>query len=274
MRFFTSVAFAAFSAIAAAQSNSLGFTSAPTSVQAGSEVTIKYNAQNLNEPATITLRKGDPDNLQTVQVIASSATNGTFNWIVPDYLENADDYALEISQGDDNNYSGEFSLSGANPSAVSTAQAATASLSSAQSALTSSYAQSASVSSIQAIIASYNSSLYNLTAPATANTSTTAVPAVGTGASMANSTTMVRNATMSSATLSSTGGSASNGASATSAGASNTAGGVGSAGSTSAGSSSQASASSTSKAGANAVNAVSGGSTLALVLAAVVGVLI
>ena len=69
MRFFTAVASAAFAALAAAQSNGLGFTSTPTSAQAGSQVTIRYNAPNDN-PVTITLRKGDPDNLQTIQVIA------------------------------------------------------------------------------------------------------------------------------------------------------------------------------------------------------------
>jgi len=145
---------------------------------------------------------------------------------------------------------------------------ATASLLSAQAALSSSFAHSASIASLQGIIASYNSSITNLTAPATGNMSMTAAPVAGSGFSMGNATIMSRNQTMSSATLSGP----SSGASVANGGASSTAGGAAAAGgaSTASVTSTKASAGSTSSAGAavGAMN-VGSGSTLALVLAAV-----
>jgi len=60
---------ASFVALVAAQSSSLGFTSVPTTAKAGTAVEVKYDAPDLSEPVTITLRKGDADNLDTIATL-------------------------------------------------------------------------------------------------------------------------------------------------------------------------------------------------------------
>ncbi|TKX22468.1 hypothetical protein C1H76_5250 [Elsinoe australis] len=252
MHFFSTVAAGAiaFASLAAAQSTVLGFTSVPTSVRAGQAATIRYDAQDLSEPVTITLRKGDADDLDTIQTLTSDATGGNFTWIPADSFENGDDYALQIQQGREINYSGAITLSGANAAAVSSAQAASASLSSVGASLTSSFAQASSVSSIQSIIASYNSSLANLTAPVTRPA--TAVPTASAG----NSTSLSRNMTLVTPTLTSTQVNTASGSARTT--------GQGSA-------TGSAPAASSSGAAAHAIDAVSKSSPLALVFAVVVG---
>ncbi|KAF2225444.1 hypothetical protein BDZ85DRAFT_66640 [Elsinoe ampelina] len=251
MRFlhFLSVSAIALASFAAAQSAVLGFSEVPTSVRAGQPATIRYTAEDLSEPVTITLRKGDANDLETIQTLTSDATGGNYTWIPANSFENADDYALQIQQGREINYSGAIRLSGADAAAVSAAQAASASLSSVGAAITSSFAQQSSISSIQSVIASYNSSLQNLTAPVTRPANTNAQPS-GTG-----STGIPRNQTLVTPTLTST--------------QINTA--SGSAGSGQGSSTGAAPAASSSGAAAHAIDAVSKSSPLALVFAVVVG---
>ncbi|KAJ9623516.1 hypothetical protein H2203_005778 [Taxawa tesnikishii (nom. ined.)] len=272
MHFFKTLALgaSALASFAAAQSANLGFTSTPTSVKAGTPVTIKYTAENLDSPVTITLRKGDPNNLSTIGVLTSSATNGTYTWIPADSLADGDDYALQITQGNEINYSGEFSLSGGNASAISSAAAATSSSASAAVALTSSVSRSSAIESIQSIIASYNASLASLTASHSANATavvvvTTTPGVVGTVGTVGagTGTALPRNTTLVSATLSRPS------TAATTSSAGNTAGtsGAGFQGS-STGSSASASASSTSSSSSGAAG-LADSSPLALVLCAV-----
>lgn len=249
-----------FATLCLAQSANLAFTSTPSSVTAGTPVVITYTAPELNEAVTITLRKGNPDDLQTISTLTSSATGGNYTWIPLSSLEDASDYALQLEQGDSVNYSGEFSLSGSNPASVSAAMAATSSLSSAEAALTSSYAQSASVASLQSVISSYNASLNSLTAASSASM-TGAASSAGTGSALPRNTTMV-SATLtasSSSSVSESGSSSSSSAGATSKGSSTT---------------SSAAASSSTGAAAKAVSAISGASPLALVLCVVAGVFV
>ncbi|KAF4553526.1 Hypothetical protein D9617_6g092570 [Elsinoe fawcettii] len=250
MRFLSTLSASAIAlaSFAAAQSAVLGFSEVPTSVRAGQPATIRYTAEDLSDPVTITLRKGDADDLDTIQTLTSDATGGNYTWIPANSFENGDDYALQIQQGREINYSGAIRLSGADAAAVSSAQAASASLSSVGAAITSSFAQASSVSSIQSIIASYNSSLQNLTAPVTRPASVPSASGTGTG--------IPRNQTLVTPTLTSTQVNTASGSAGT--------GRQGSA-------TGSAPAASSSGAAAHAIDAVSKSSPLALVLAVVVG---
>ncbi|KAI9669010.1 MAG: hypothetical protein M1831_000602 [Alyxoria varia] len=103
---------AAFALSVAAQSSNVLFTKTPDSVSAGESVDIGYKVANPSQPATILLRRGDSNNLQTVSVLTSSTTGGSYTWTPSESLANGDDYALEIKQGSEINYSGQFPLSG------------------------------------------------------------------------------------------------------------------------------------------------------------------
>ncbi|KAF2754141.1 hypothetical protein EJ05DRAFT_504252 [Pseudovirgaria hyperparasitica] len=96
----------------AAQSNTLILTGVPNEVEAGQTYTLTYVAPEIDEPVTITLREGDSGNLNTIATLTSSATGGTYQWTVAGDLFNSADYALQITQGDQINYTGKIALSG------------------------------------------------------------------------------------------------------------------------------------------------------------------
>lgn len=83
----------------------------PSSIVAGETYTITYSPKD-DVPTTFVLRKGDPNNLDTVGTLTTSATGGSFAWTVDANLPNGDDYAIEIIQGDEFNYSGLIPLTG------------------------------------------------------------------------------------------------------------------------------------------------------------------
>ncbi|THZ03862.1 hypothetical protein D6C93_02782 [Aureobasidium pullulans] len=216
MHFLKTAAFGAFAlaSLVVAQAPRLSFTSVPTEVTAGQPVTIQYTSQILTaqKPATIVLRKGDPSDLQDVTTLTNNAINGTYTWIPSKSLANASDYALQIAQGYQVNYSGQITLTGGNAAAVSSAKSASSSAKAAASSLTAS-----AISSIESVIASYNSSLTNLTAivsiqtsPPTPPANTTVVvvaPSVGTGSPIHRNTTIVSPTLTSSSGISSSSGS-------------------------------------------------------------------
>ncbi|CAD0019898.1 unnamed protein product [Aureobasidium pullulans] len=206
MHFLKTAAFGAFAlaSLVVAQAPRLSFTSVPTEVTAGQPVTIQYTSQILTAPATIVLRKGDPSDLQDVTTLTSKSFSES--------LANASDYALQIAQGYQVNYSGQITLTGGNAAAVSSAKSASSSAKAAASSLTAS-----AISSIESVIASYNSSLTNLTAivsiqtsPPTPPANTTVVvvaPSVGTGSPIHRNTTIVSPTLTSSSGISSSSGS-------------------------------------------------------------------
>ncbi|KZF23794.1 hypothetical protein L228DRAFT_246639 [Xylona heveae TC161] len=112
--------------VALAQSN-LKFTFNPSLVVAGTPTTLAWDGGDLSQPVTIILRKGDPSNLDTVETITDGASGGVFVWTPSTTLINGDDYALEIKQGSEDNYSGEFSLAGGAPKAAAASTTTTAS---------------------------------------------------------------------------------------------------------------------------------------------------
>lgn len=113
MRFFTTlVAGAAYVATALAQVN-IAFTSVPVAAVVGQQTNITWGGGDGVTPVTITLRKGDPQNLQTVSTLTSTGSNGFFLWTPDSSLATGNDYALQITQGQsDINYSGPFAVVG------------------------------------------------------------------------------------------------------------------------------------------------------------------
>ncbi|MCJ1363451.1 hypothetical protein MMC16_002558 [Acarospora aff. strigata] len=188
---------AVMATVAVAQST-LAFTSTPSTVTAGNPVTITYASAD-SSPVTITLRKGDPNNLSTISVLTTSATGGSYTWTPDASLADGKDYALQITQGLTSiNYSGQFSVTGGSASAQSSASA-TSSMSMSSAYVSSVAMSSASVSSV---VASLNQTVSSIVASLNSSMPTTTIG--GTAASAGTGTAMMRNTTMSIATLTST----------------------------------------------------------------------
>ncbi|KAI1919150.1 hypothetical protein LOZ58_002075 [Ophidiomyces ophidiicola] len=125
MHFFkTLLAGAALVASAVAQGK-LAFTSFPSNVHVGSPVTVTWSGGALNTPVTITLRKGPSNNLKDVAVLTASATGTSFTWTPQSSLASGPDYALQITQGDQINYTGLFAISGGSGTLPSSSAATT-----------------------------------------------------------------------------------------------------------------------------------------------------
>lgn len=169
----------ALATLAAAQSSVLSFTRVPNPVTAGQPQAITYSTNDTSSPVTILLRKGSSNNLQTVSILTQSAIGGQYIWTPASNLETASDYALQITQGDQANYYGPFSVQGGTGMASSS--------SSGSMSMTSSMASSSSGAVIGGM---------SMSSSRNASGITSAPMSAGTGASMS------RNQTMSSATLS------------------------------------------------------------------------
>ncbi|KAH7379240.1 hypothetical protein DE146DRAFT_308711 [Phaeosphaeria sp. MPI-PUGE-AT-0046c] len=143
----------------------------PASVEAGKSYTITYSPKD--QPATFILRKGLSTDLSTIATIGTGNA-GTFTWQVPSTLANGPDYALQVKQGSEENYSGLFGLSGGS-NAVSSASAAVSSASAAISSIR------ASASSVVASITSAAASAS--VSPSVGQNSTVALPTLSKSAS-------------------------------------------------------------------------------------------
>ncbi|EAS33293.3 extracellular matrix protein [Coccidioides immitis RS] len=125
MHFFrTLLAAAALIASTVAQSE-LAFTSFPSDVQVGKPVAVTWAGGDATKPVTIKLRKGPSDDLKDIAVLTSSATGGSYTWTPSSSLVDGDDYALQINQGSDINYTNLFSISGGSGSAIPSTDSAT-----------------------------------------------------------------------------------------------------------------------------------------------------
>ncbi|EAT77399.1 hypothetical protein HBI56_210490 [Parastagonospora nodorum] len=160
----------------------------PTSgVEAGKSYTITYSPKDA--PATFVLRKGASGNLDTVGTIGTG-TGGSFTWSVDKALPNDGSYALEVKQGSEINYSGQFPLSGGSnapasaSSVLASASSALSSAASAASSAASSIASSAAsaVTSSAASVSAMPSSSANSTV-STATLSRSASPSASRPAS-------------------------------------------------------------------------------------------
>lgn len=64
------------------------------------------HAANTSQPVTLTLRKGNAGDLEDVETITDQAKDGTFTWTPNEDIKEGTDYAFQISQGGQSNYSG------------------------------------------------------------------------------------------------------------------------------------------------------------------------
>ncbi|MCJ1474299.1 Ferredoxin-fold anticodon-binding domain-containing protein 1 [Lambiella insularis] len=242
-----------FAAAVAQNFTPIAFTTLPgASVQACVPVQLAWSGGDGSSDVTITLKQGPATNLASVAIITGTATGNNYTWTPDSTLPDATDYALQISQGvDDINYSGTFALTGGSSST---------SCGAANSTTTSSMSSSSTTSGVTAIIVAGPTGNATIVNPTlfTTTLSGTAVSSGGTGIPMS------RNTTLSSAALSSK--ATGTGATTTGAGATTTTGAGASTATGTAGSTSP-SASPTSAADSKGV----AGSSLALVLCAVVG---
>lgn len=97
MQIFTTLFIGLFAVFAAAQSDVLTFTKVPNPITDGENAVILWSTNDTNTPVKLTLRKGNPNNLDTVYVITSNGQDGQYIWNPPLWIANDDDYALEIS---------------------------------------------------------------------------------------------------------------------------------------------------------------------------------
>jgi len=117
----------AFAALAAAQSTVLTFTRVPNPVTDGQAQAITYSTNDTITPVTIILRQGPSGNLQTISTLTTSATDGQFIWTPDSCLPDGTDYALEITQANQINYFGPFTIEGASGAASCSSSSKTAS---------------------------------------------------------------------------------------------------------------------------------------------------
>jgi hypothetical protein len=126
-------------------------------VEAGKTYTITYSPKD--QAATFILRKGLSTDLQTVATVGTGS-GGNFTWTVDKDLPNASNYALEVKQGDQINYSAQFPLTGGSTAAISSAlSSASAALSSAASVASSIRSSAASAITSAASSASASASV-------------------------------------------------------------------------------------------------------------------
>ncbi|KAF3391001.1 hypothetical protein DPV78_011158 [Talaromyces pinophilus] len=162
--------------LASVMADYVAFSEWPASLVAGQPVTLKWVGGS-DVPATITLRKGASTDLQDVQVLSTSATNGEFNWTPPADLQNADDYAFQITQGDEINYTSLLPLSGGSDAPNANANALDKTQSGAESASNSASAATETAASMTGVSDSA------ATAAATGSTGTETITSTGSSSS-------------------------------------------------------------------------------------------
>lgn len=168
------------------------------------------------KPVTILLLKGDPSNLSTVGVLTGQTESPTpylyifthpasadeqktspYTWVPAASLQPANNYALEITQGNVTNYSAQFSISGGSSSAISSASSASFTSLSAKSSYYSSVLPTANAFSAPTAIANLSSiigvagSNNSIVASATPVPGAVASASITTTASQYNITTSV-----------------------------------------------------------------------------------
>ncbi|KAK0278072.1 hypothetical protein LTR35_009394 [Friedmanniomyces endolithicus] len=101
----------AFAAIAAAQSRVLNFTAVPAPFTDGQAYALTYATNDTNSPVTIVLLQGpSATGLQPVATLNADIHGGQYVWTPPTTLPAANDYALQILQGNQVNYFGPFQI--------------------------------------------------------------------------------------------------------------------------------------------------------------------
>ncbi|KAI8302481.1 hypothetical protein K4K59_000469 [Colletotrichum sp. SAR11_240] len=118
MKTFSATLVAAFAAVAQA----VQLTNSDFAITAGQPFTITWSGAT--GAVTINLKNGASTDLKTVAAITTGATGNSFTW-TPSASLPADTYAIEITDGSETNYSGQFQISGASGAATATGVSST-----------------------------------------------------------------------------------------------------------------------------------------------------
>ncbi|KAI1436757.1 Ser-Thr-rich glycosyl-phosphatidyl-inositol-anchored membrane family-domain-containing protein [Xylaria sp. CBS 124048] len=137
-------------------------------ITAGSTFDITWD--NAQGPVTLTLKTGDSANLDTVDTITSGATGNSFEWMVDPSLPSGN-YAIEIDDGTDPNFSAMFSVAGTDEPAPSAASASASS--SAVPTITSSNSSTSASASASSTSASASSTSASPSSESTSSESST-----------------------------------------------------------------------------------------------------
>ncbi|ETN37389.1 uncharacterized protein HMPREF1541_08380 [Cyphellophora europaea CBS 101466] len=152
----------------------IAFTSLPAALEAGDTYNITWGGGN-GDPVTLTLRKGSASDLKTIETIADGVTGTSYSWEVDEDLEDADDYALQITQGQgDVNYSGLFTISGGSGSSSSSSSSSATSTSMDNSTSTTSGESSSTTNGTSSSTSTSNSTESSTTTDSSTTGSTTA----------------------------------------------------------------------------------------------------
>ncbi|KAA8648476.1 hypothetical protein EYZ11_002009 [Aspergillus tanneri] len=87
----------------------VAFTYWPSTIKSGQPANVTWSGDD-DVDTTITLRKGEAHDLGHVQVLTDNARGGIFTFVPDDSLPAGSDYALEIRQKGQVNYSGHITL--------------------------------------------------------------------------------------------------------------------------------------------------------------------
>ncbi|KAI9857320.1 MAG: hypothetical protein M1824_004870 [Vezdaea acicularis] len=162
----------AFAAAVTAQgTGNLAFTSTPTSVTVGQSANITFSGAS--GPATIILRKGNPQNLATISTLTTSATGGSFLWTPDSSLVSGTDYALEIDANGLVNFSGQFAIVGGQPQASTVSSGLNSTITAAPTSKNATIASTVSASSVTNLSRNTTMSSATLKASTTTGTATT-----------------------------------------------------------------------------------------------------
>ncbi|KAF2803300.1 uncharacterized protein BDZ99DRAFT_576208 [Mytilinidion resinicola] len=93
-------------------SATLAFTKYPSTIAAGSSTELSWTSDDSSTPVSINLMKGPENDLTNVMTITASAKSVSLAWTVPSSLDPGSDYILQLDQGDNVNYSGQFEITG------------------------------------------------------------------------------------------------------------------------------------------------------------------
>ncbi|KAJ8120424.1 hypothetical protein ONZ43_g2864 [Nemania bipapillata] len=155
-------------------------------IEAGSTFEITWD--DAEGPVTLTLKDGSENNLQTVQTITTNASGDSFVWAVDPALVTGD-YAIEIDDGTDMNYSKMFTVDGVAATSSSVSSSATVS----------STSSSASASSTSSETSSTESSSTTTSSSATSTTTSTTVTSTTVSTSVTRTTSSTPTSTTSEA---------------------------------------------------------------------------
>jgi len=79
-------------------------------IEAGKAITIKWDP-TYGDKLDLVLRRGDSDNLDTIDIAKGIPNSGSYTWTPPKQLEAGSDYAIQITAGSATNYSPKFEVS-------------------------------------------------------------------------------------------------------------------------------------------------------------------